>query len=451
MKNYRSAMNSLTQAFGVLTVFVLIFPTALVNVTLFLLLVVYCVGGGYRDKWRRIWSHPVAVASLSLFCLFAAGISYSSANLPTALGGLNHYRELLLLPLAISVFNEDCWRRRAYNAFIAAILVALAVSFAMRLGWTPPWPVAPDAGAMSAIPFKSRIAYGFFLAFAAYLMIHHLLRSRIFWQRILWGAAACLAAYNLLFMTSGRTGQVIFAAMILLLIYQYWGSLRKRGLVFVAVAAIAIIGAALTSPAIKSRSSDIDLIASNPEHSSIGIRLIMWQTASRIIADHPILGSGTGSFAGEYAKKSYDHPAIQTGNPHNEYLLVVAQLGIIGLAGFLFLLYRQMRESVVLAQPYSYAAQGLVLAMAVGCLFNSFLYDHGEGHFFAIYAGMLFSGSSRKTVPAHLDLAMAQHAATDRGCAEFGMRRCLGKLALRELAARAIKLPGLRQTGAAAP
>lgn len=386
MTSYRSTMNGLTQALGVLMAFVLIFPTALVNVALFLLLVAYCIGGGYRDKWRRVRNNPVAVASLSLFGLLAAGISYSSASLPTSFAVLNQYRELLLLPLAISVFNEERWRRRAYNAFIAAILVALAVSFAMRLEW-----LQPGAAGQEWVPFKSRIAYGFFLALAAYLMAHHLLRSRVFRQQLFWGAAVSLTLFNLTFMVSGRTGHIIFAALVLLLLYQYRAGLRKYwpGLLAAFAVATAVL---LASPAIRDRANDIDLAASNPEQSSIGQRLIMWQTASRIIADHPVLGSGTGSFAGEYTKKSYDHPSIQTGNPHNEYLLIVAQLGVVGLGGFLLLLYRQMRESVALAQPYRFAAQGLVVAMAVGCLFNSFLYDHGEGHFFAIYAGMLFSG-----------------------------------------------------------
>ncbi|MBI5659775.1 MAG: O-antigen ligase family protein [Nitrosomonadales bacterium] len=396
MKNYRSTMNSLTQALGVLMVFVLIFPTALVNMALFLLLVVYCLSGGYRGKWQHIRGNPVAMFSLLLFGLFVVGISYSSASLPTALSSLNQYRELLLLPLAISVFTEDCWRQRAYYAFIAAILVALMVSFAMRLGWAPPWPVAQDTGTFSTTPFKSRIAYGFFLAFAIYLMAHHLLRSQTIRQRLLWGAATCLATFNLMFMVSGRTGHIILAALILLLSYQYWAGLRKRWPIYLVAAVVATTGVVATSPAIQGRSSDIALAVSDPEKSSIGQRLIMWQTALRVIADHPILGAGTGSFADEYAKKAYDHPGILTGNPHNEYLLITGQLGMLGLGGFLILFYRQWKTSAMLPLPYDYAAQGLVLAMAVGCLFNSFLYDHGEGHFFAIYSGLLFSGLDKR-------------------------------------------------------
>lgn len=394
MKNYRSAMNGLTQALGVLMVFVLIFPTALVNVILFLFLIVYGASGGYGEKWRRIRANPVAMASLLLFVLFAAGTSYSTASLKTSLAVLNQYRELLFLPLAISVFQDEPWRRRAYYAFLAAIGVALAISFSMRFGWTPPW--SAERENWSWVPFKSRIAYGFFLAFASYLMIHHLLSSKVRWQRLLWGIAACLTIFNLTFMVSGRTGHIILAALILLLLYQHRAGMRKRWPVFL-VAAITVAAVVMaTSPAIRSRSNDIDLAISAPETSSIGQRLIMWKTALRVISDHPILGAGTGSFAGEYAKKAYDHPSSLTGNPHNEYLLIAGQLGVLGLFGFLLLFYRQWESSTGLSAPYAFAARGLVLAMAVGCLFNSFLYDHGEGHFFAIFSGLLFSGLGRQ-------------------------------------------------------
>lgn len=390
MGNYRFVMSNLVQAMGVLMAFVLIFPTALENVALFLLLLVYGLSGGYGEKWRRIRANPVATASLLLFGLFVAGISYSSASLETALGVLNKYRELLLLPLVISIFQDEPWRRRAYYAFLAAIPVALVISFSMRLGWVPPWPVEKDIASWA--PFKSRIAYGFFLAFAAYLMIHHLLRSQSRWQRLSWGGAACLTIYNLTFMVSGRTGHIVLAALILLLSYQYWASFRKRWLMFSVAAVIAATAVLSTSPAILSRGNDIDKAMSAPEKSSIGQRVIMWQTALRVISDHPIIGAGTGSFAGEYAKKAYDHPTFLAGNPHNEYLLIAGQLGVPGLFGFLLLLYRHWKRSAALTMPYGFAAQGLVLAMAVGCMFNSFLYDHGEGHFYAIFAGILFSG-----------------------------------------------------------
>ncbi len=379
-------MNALTQALGVLGVFVLIFPTALVNAFLFLLLLSYFISGNYADKWQRIRTNPVALASLWLFGSFIAGVIYTSASFIEALGTLNSYRELWLLPIAISIFNQENWRQRAYYAFLAAIGVAVLVSFSMRLGWLPPGKIDQEW-----VPFKARIAYGFFLAFAIYLMLHHAMWAETLKRRIWWLVFAALSSFNLLFLVSGRTGHVIFVVLLALLLFQYREWAKKYWLAILLVLSVLAVTTILTSPAIKSRSADIELAATNLENSSIGQRLIFWKTSLRIIADHPLLGGGTGSFPREFAKHTYDHPGFYANNPHNEYLMIASQLGLVGLTLFLWLLYRMLRYSKKLQRPYDYAAQGLVVAMAVGCLFNSFLRDHGEGHFFAIYAGMLFS------------------------------------------------------------
>jgi O-antigen ligase len=386
---YVQHMNTYTQAFGVLLVFVLIFPTALVNLVLLLWLVSYGLSGNYADKWRQMRGSPVALSSLLLFGLFALGVAYSSAPLSEALSSLQKYRELLLLPLAMTTFNQAHWRQRAYYAFFAAILLAVLLSFAMRLGWLP-----PGSAEQEWVPFKARIAYGFFLAIAAYLMAHHTLRSNTTKQRALWLGALLLVTLDLWFLVSGRTGHFVFLVLLVLLAYQHWQALKKH--LLMALVTTVTLGALVLSysPAIHERSHDIDQAMSNPEASSIGQRLIFWQTSVRVVAQRPLFGGGTGSFAESYAQQS--HSSLLTVNPHNEYLLIASQLGVLGLLGFVYSLYRQWRQANTLDAPYQAAAQGVVLAMAIGCLFNSFLYDHGEGHFYAIYLGMLSSGAVRE-------------------------------------------------------
>ena len=392
MNSYQSKMNTLTQALGVLMVFALIFPTAVVNVALLLLLVSYFLSGNYAEKWRHIQTNPVARISLLLFCLFMFGMVYTSASFSDALGVLNTYRELILLPIAISIFNQENWRRRAYYAFLIAIGLAVLLSFSMRLGWLPPGETEQEW-----VPFKGRIAYGFFLGYAIYLMLHHAKSAATLIRRSAWLLFAALSSFVLLFLVSGRTGYAVFVAMVVLLLVQYRGWVKKYGLIiFLALAALAGT-ALLTSPAMQSRYIDIDRAATNLEDSSLGQRLIFWKASLHIIADHPLLGAGTGSFAEEFSKQVTDYPNLSSDNPHNEYLMIAAQLGVIGLLSFIWLLYSQYRLASNLPRLYSRAAQGLVIAMAVGCLFNSFLRDHGEGHFYAIYAGLLFSAFSSRS------------------------------------------------------
>ena len=84
---------------------------------------------------------------------------------------------------------------------------------------------------------------------------------------------------------------------------------------------------------------------------------------------------------------------VATQNPHNEYLLITAQIGLLGLTLLLWLFIVQWRSAQQLPMPMETGlARGLVLTIAIGCLFNSLLLDHSEGLFYAWLSGLLYSG-----------------------------------------------------------
>ena len=66
-----------------------------------------------------------------------------------------------------------------------------------------------------------------------------------------------------------------------------------------------------------------------------------------MIENNILLGVGVGDFPSEYKKvnlKNTPH-ARNTTNPHNMYLLVWSQLGLIGLISFLSIFYYQIKLS----------------------------------------------------------------------------------------------------------
>ena len=67
---------------------------------------------------------------------------------------------------------------------------------------------------------------------------------------------------------------------------------------------------------------------------------------------------------------------------------------IAGLALIVWLFAQQWRASYALPDAlHGLLARGLVVTMAVGCLFNTFMIDHTEKMFFAWLSGVLFSPS----------------------------------------------------------
>ena len=81
-----------------------------------------------------------------------------------------------------------------------------------------------------------------------------------------------------------------------------------------------------------------------------------------------------------------------TANPHDEYLNIAIQLGIVGLAAMLYLFHCEWRLAATLPRPDERClARALVITFAIGCAFNSMLMDHTEGLFFAWASGLLFA------------------------------------------------------------
>ena len=81
-------------------------------------------------------------------------------------------------------------------------------------------------------------------------------------------------------------------------------------------------------------------------------------------------------------------------NPQNQYLLVLARLGPAGLAVLLFLYAVFWWQAAKLASPFQQIARGVLLAILVGNLLNSFMLDFTERMFFAWIGGVLFGGLS---------------------------------------------------------
>ena len=374
----------------------LVLPTAILSTWMSLFLLCWLGSGNLRVKIARVAHHPVALSALALVALFLLGILYTSASTEHALKIFGKYGRLLLIPLLLSVFYDSQLRDRAYRVFLGVMIATLLVSYAQLLGLVPLGPPGQEYALV-----KGRIAHGFFMAVLVYLMATHFIQQpRLRW---VWGVLVVLGINNVLFMNSGRTGYMILLGLMVLFTYQQW---RWRGLLISVVAStmIAMIGFS-ASPIFKQRilemSTDVQkYIQGDAEFTSVGGRMEFYQNSLQLIAKHPLLGGGTGSFKSEYAQLVKQQGVLST-NPHNEYLMVTSELGLVGLAALLMLWIQQWRYSQNLEWPYRHAAQGLVVAMVIGCLFNSFLLNFSEKWFYIYLAALSCAGPVFKKEQSH--------------------------------------------------
>jgi O-antigen ligase len=234
------------------------------------------------------------------------------------------------------------------------------------------------------------------MAFAAFLFAELSLAARTARGRLLLRLAAALAIINVLFMVPGRTGYLVLAVLSLYFGYRLRG---PRGLALAGVVTVAVVFVLALVPGVfheRVLALKHEYRAWQPEQASrtsTGLRLEFYRNTLAIIRDRPLLGVGTGGFPKAYADRVQGSGADETRNPHNEYLHIVVQTGIAGLAALLWLFLLQWTTAPRLTGPLElHLARALVLTIAVGCLFNSFLLDHTEGLMYAWLTAMLYGG-----------------------------------------------------------
>jgi len=370
---------------------------ALDNILISLIAILWLLGGDLRGKAAVVRQNPVAGSALLLFGLLALGTLYGSGGSGTLL----KYIDLLLIPIFLTFFQDIKTRERALLAFCIAAVASVAVSHLDYLHLLPPNPWLPLSPFYST-GFKHPITHGLIVAFSAYLFALLARDEKNKTLRSGYIALALLAAHNVVFMNWGRTGYLVLA---ILFLYFFVVTFGRRGLVlFIAIAGVMFLTAYATSTTFHQRVNDVarQFMAwkpgqpAKPTDDSVGDRLEFYVNSLKLIREHPLLGSGTGSFPAEYARIVADQNMLATVNPHNEYLLIAVQIGVIGLASLLYLFYRQWRYAGALARPfYRDVARGLVLTFVVGCLFNSLLLDHTEGLWFAWLSALVFAAPAK--------------------------------------------------------
>ncbi|MCX7174781.1 MAG: O-antigen ligase family protein [Proteobacteria bacterium] len=391
---------------AILLGFAIPISTAASNTLLAMVVVLFVVSGDYRYKFRTIADNPVSLAILLFCAVTALGCAYGLGSATDKLHYLGKYLTLLLVPLLLPLFANRVDRLRALVAFGAAMLLTLALSYSIRFDWLPAGiralvdsrdPVMWGAG--NPVVFKLHITHGFLMAIAAFLLMiaaRQVSRPRLRWTCM---AFSFLAACNVLLMVKGRTGFVVLAVLGTYLVFRRFG---RKGIIIAALGFALMVSAAYQwSSSFHARMQETISEAGawregKGDQTATGLRLDYYSNTLAIIRDQPWLGVGTGGFERAYGERIQNTQMLPSNNPHNQYLLIAAQLGLVGLAALIFLYLTYWRQAGGLTPSFQQIAHGVLLAMLVGNLFNSFMLDFTERIFFAWISGVLFAESTAR-------------------------------------------------------
>jgi O-antigen ligase len=329
--------------------------------------------------------NPVAAWSLLLFSWFIFGSSYTSATHGDAFSMIMKYRELLFIPVLFSFLTTERYRCWVWKAFVIASVLILLISYLMDFGIL-------DLNRQGDPAFKSRITHSIFISFFAFFCAHKAYDGQRYAKLYL--VLFILCVYNLFFIVEGRTGQLTSILLVLLFAVQRF---TKKILLFT-VLVMAIFWAlflTFSDKATRINESVVNIqsdLKPDAEQipSSMGQRYMFWRYSLKLIAEKPLLGHGTGSFAKEYQRVASSELFL-TKNPHNEFLTISVQLGLLGLSIYLGFLASQYYCAKKLPNEEKWFAQGLLLSLIVTSLFNSPLMDHTEGHWFASMIALCFA------------------------------------------------------------
>lgn len=326
--------------------------------------------------------HLSAALALLLFLLLAVSTFFSAAPSDESLSVLKKYRELLYFVMVLSLFRENQGAAQlAEEAFLAGCIILMAVSYGIFFQFLPPGKFGHS--------LVYHITHSLFMAMLAFWSLHRALNSRK--TMALWLLVFLLASINLFYIAPGRTGMLLFITLSALFLVQWlsWKKWLPAALLVTIAIAVTYATSSNFSSRVQEAMAEIETYQAESSRTSLGMRFDWWRNSLQLIAAKPILGHGVGSFHTAQSDLIKDSETQDTDNPHNEYLFLGVQGGLVAMGLFVALLVSQMIASWRQPPPKRYLLQGVVVAMAVGCLMNSFLFDSHPGHFYGILSAVL--------------------------------------------------------------
>ncbi len=344
------------------------------------------VSGRFFQNWQVVKHNPIVWSAVLFFLYTVIGLSWSIGPWGDRLAGIHKYAKLLYIPLFLPLFIDKIWRERAIFAFLLAVLITVIISY---LKFFLGWHIGKYQPA--SFVFFTHIETGFLIAFAAYILAYYGWRLRG-WKKIICWVGVVFFSFQEFFINNGRTGWVAYIGLLLLFAIQHF---HLKGLILGAILMLLLLFSFYTiSPTFHQTFNqslqNIRQYEAGNVQSSLGYRLSFVDISWQLVKQKPVFGYGTGGFQTAYTLTPGVPNWRHLRTPHNEYLMTMVQLGIVGLLLLLLMFYIQLHSSFYL-EDTRFLAQALLLAFLLSCAYNAFLYLSVSGHFYVFFTALCYA------------------------------------------------------------
>ncbi|WP_185955327.1 O-antigen ligase [Tepidiphilus sp. J10] len=267
---------------------------------------------------KSSWIYSIGIAC---FCLVAYGILYG-----------------LKPPGALH------WLDRGLQWLFAFLLCDAIVQFSLGVDlFGVPYDPSFEEGRLLG-PFKDNLHLSLFLAILAPISLWHWSRAHP------WLGLAVFTLTGWIVMLSGARSALVLLA--LGGVPLFWRLDRRHKFLFLASLMASLAAAYTTNTLVQKKVSQtitplVQLSSESPEiwfttlDSMLTYRLTIWETAGRMVLDRPFFGVGAKAFGTAYPHYShrpedpFRDPSTPVYHAHNMYVAITAEMGLVGLAGFL--------------------------------------------------------------------------------------------------------------------
>ena len=344
----KNNINRLIQICFIFLGFVIPISIAATNTLLVLLILLWLLQGGIKQKLIIVCNSYWIISIFFLILLYIAGLFWGD-NHNHALWEFQRLSLLLVFPILYTLKLKKETIRAGVVSFLSATfisaLLAIAINNNMIFALGEYINIINKSWRNSAF-----IAYNYhniLLSFSFFISLYILIEKKTKYRCLL--IVSCVVYTFSIFTEPGRAGQLLFNAFGLFYIFYY----NKNRIIRLTILLLLLFGFQWaiynTTTVYKHRINKLSEVIQNNGKNMQGkaddIRYVFFRETGKRIIKKPLFGYGTGSFSTIFDREvSSGHNFKEHITPHNNYLFVLFELGILGLISLFFIFYFQIKE-----------------------------------------------------------------------------------------------------------